>query len=245
MKIALASAPVKNRDVSFNLQAMEAVIDSCKGKAEAIVFGESVLQGFDCLCWEYEKDKAMAVQITDVSIARMRAAAKKAHMAVSFGFIEREGAHLFSSQIFIGSQGEIVNLFRRVSEGWKEFDRTDSHYKEGKGFARFAYGGKRFSVGLCGDLWTEGRPEEMKALQADIVLWPVWCDYNAKEWNTVIKHEYAQQAALCGENVLLINPFSIDKGEEECASGGAAWFQVGSIVQEMPAGCPGYMIAEV
>lgn len=88
MKIALASAPVKNRDVPFNLQAMEAVIDSCKGKADVIVFGESVLQGFDCLCWEYEKDKAMMVQITDAPIARMRAAAQKAHMAVSFGFIE-------------------------------------------------------------------------------------------------------------------------------------------------------------
>lgn len=176
MKIALASAPVKNRDVSFNLQTMEAVIDSCKGKADVIVFGESVLQGFDCLCWEYEKDKAMAVQVTDTPIAQMQQAARKAHMAVSFGFIERQGESLYSSQIFIGAEGEIVNLFHRVSVGWKEFDRTDSHYKEGEGFTRFAYGCKTFAIGLCGDLWTEGRPEEMESLQADIVLWPVWCD---------------------------------------------------------------------
>lgn len=245
MKIALASAPVKNRDVSFNLQTMEAVIDSCKGKADVIVFGESVLQGFDCLCWEYEKDKAMAVQITDAPIARMRAAAQKAHMAVSFGFIERQGESLYSSQIFIGAEGEIVNLFHRVSVGWKEFDKTDDHYREGETFARFTYGCKTFAIGLCGDLWTEGRPEEIAALEADIVLWPVWCDYTAEEWNSTIKHEYAQQAALCGQTVLLVNPYCADRAEDECAAGGAAWFRDGAIVKETPAGHPGYMIAEV
>ena len=55
MKIALASAPVKNLDIDFNLQAIVDAMAACSGKADLILFGESVLQGFDCLCWEYEK----------------------------------------------------------------------------------------------------------------------------------------------------------------------------------------------
>ena len=54
MKIALASAPVKNRNIEFNMQAMIDAMNKASGQAEVILFGESVLQGFDCLCWDYE-----------------------------------------------------------------------------------------------------------------------------------------------------------------------------------------------
>ena len=57
----------------------------------------------------------------------------------------------------------------------------------------FEYEEKRFAAALCGDLWTCGRPQEMKAVGADAVLWPVWCDYNADKWNNTIKYEYAKQ----------------------------------------------------
>ncbi len=52
MKVVLASASVKNSDIPYNLQAMKKAMASCCG-ADLIVFGESVLQGFDCLSWEY------------------------------------------------------------------------------------------------------------------------------------------------------------------------------------------------
>ena len=72
MKIALASAPVKNRNIEFNMQAMIDAMNTASGQAEVILFGESVLQGFDCLCWEYETDKHMAVALTDAPIQRIR-----------------------------------------------------------------------------------------------------------------------------------------------------------------------------
>ena len=45
MKIALASAPVKNRNIEFNIQAMIDAIKNVSNQADVIVFGESVLQG--------------------------------------------------------------------------------------------------------------------------------------------------------------------------------------------------------
>ena len=56
MKIALASAPVKNRNIEFNLQSIIAAMENCSDKADLVLFGESALQGFDSLCWDYETD---------------------------------------------------------------------------------------------------------------------------------------------------------------------------------------------
>lgn len=244
MKIALASAPVKTGDIEFNITAMIDAMRAVRGMADVIVFGESVLQGFDSLCWDYEKDRHTAVSLTDASIQRMREAAGENGLAVSFGFIEQGVDALYSSQIFIGADGEIVNVFHRVSVGWKEYTKTDGHYREGDLFESFEYRGKTFSVGLCGDLWTDGRPEEIKALNTDIVLWPVWCDYSDEEWNTTIKHEYAEQAALCGNCVLLVNPFCADDDATDCAVGAGVYFKNGAIIAEHPAGTSGILIVQ-
>lgn len=107
------------------------------------------------------------------------------------------------------------------------------------------YDGKKIAVALCGDLWTEGRPEEMKALNPDVVLWPVWCDFPCQEWNQKVKYEYAQQAACCGERVLYVNPFCMDTWARDAASGGAAYFQGGTVMAELPAGKPGVLIVSI
>lgn len=245
MKIALASAPVMYGKTDRNLQVMIDYIEEYSGKADLILFGESVLQGFDSLCWDYKTDKMMAVALSDTPIRRVREAARKNGIAVSFGFIERVGDVLYSSQIFIGADGRIENIFHRVSVGWKDSTRTDEHYREGDHFEKFCYGGKSFAVGLCGDLWTDGRPEEMKELGADVVLWPVWCDYKSDDWNARIKYEYAEQAALCGGYVLLVNPFCADADVTDAAAGGAVFFQNGHIAVERPFGESGVLLVEV
>ncbi len=109
----------------------------------------------------------MALPLDSAPIRQLQDAARKYATAISFGFIERDGDALYSSCAFIGADGEIIHRFRRVSIGWKEYRKTDAHYREGTHFEKFTYGGKTFAVGLCGDLWTDGRPEEMRALDAD------------------------------------------------------------------------------
>lgn len=242
MKIALAASPVKNKDISYNLRSMENAISQASGSADLILFGEAFLQGFDALCWDYAADKAVACSLSSPEILRIRKAAKENRIAVSFGFIERDDDILYSSQLFIGADGNPINLFRRVSKGWKEYSETDNHYREGTHFSSFRYAGKTFATGLCGDLWTQGRPEEMKALDADIVLWPVWCDYPTEEWNREIKLEYAAQAALCGKDVLLVNPYCVDPNY---AAGGCAHFSDGAIQAEFSSGSPGMLLVNI
>lgn len=245
MNIGLASVAVVTRDTQRNVAAMVAAMELYKGKCDLLVFGESALQGFECLTWNYELDRHMAVNQVAPPILQMRQAAQRLGMGVSFGYVERVKEKLFSSQIVIDQHGEVVHNFHRVSKGWKAYWRTDQHYCEGEAFETFCYGGKKIAIALCGDLWTEGRPEEMKALNPDVVLWPVWCDFPCQAWNQKVKYEYAQQAARCGERVLYVNPFCMDTWARDAASGGAAYFQGGTVMAELPAGKPGVLIVSI
>ncbi len=245
MRLALASQPVRNGDVAWNVRCMEDVLRACSGRADTVVFGESVLQGFDCLRWDYARDCTVAAAWTDEPVRHLQAAARENGAAVSFGMIERAADGLYSSQVFLGADGRLIDVFRRVSVGWKDVRRTDGHYREGDGFHLFSYGGIRFATALCGDLWTPGRPEELAALGADAVLWPVWCDYPAAEWNEQVKLEYAAQASRCGCPVLYVNPFCVDPTAPDAATGGAACFSGGRIVCEAPAGESGILFVEL
>lgn len=245
MKIGLASSNVITRDIQHNLSSILQTIKQLNGSADMVLFGESSLQGFDCLTWKYEIDRHIAVSQNDSVIMQIRDSAKRNRIAVSFGYIERTEASLFSSQIVIDNKGDVIHNFHRVSIGWKEYWHTDNHYCEGASFESFSYSGKTFAIGLCGDLWTEGRPEEMKALNANIVLWPVWCDFSAERWNGSIKYEYARQAALCGDHVLYVNPFCADPDVVDSASGGSVYFKTGLIAEEIPAGKSDILIVEL
>lgn len=96
--------------------------------------------------------------------------------------------------MFIGKGGEIVNNFRRVSKGWKEYDITDEHYKEGDGFKTFTYMGKRIALAVCGDLWYEENIEQINKEKFDFLLYPVYVTYNTEMWRTKLVNEYAEQA---------------------------------------------------
>lgn len=128
MRIDLSSAPVKNKDIPHNLAAMiAALVQAAADGADLVVFGESTLQGFDCLCWSYAADRDVALPLDSAPIRQLQDAARKYAAAISFGFIERDGDALYSSCAFIGADGEIIHRFRRVSIGWKDYRKTDAH----------------------------------------------------------------------------------------------------------------------
>ncbi len=250
-KIALAACPFINNNVGHNVRAITDVVDRVGGECDLVLFGEAVLQGFDSLLFDYETDKDIAVTPDDHIIDDIRDAAIRQSVAVSFGYIERDGNSVYSSQLVIGQNGETLHNYRRVSPGWKEH-RADFHYREGESFDTFDYADKRFAIALCGDLWQDGRTDEIRALGADVVLWPVYCDYDSDEWNSTIKHEYAKQASTAADNVLLVNPICADpmlldllSEPPVLAKGGATHFCCGKIASELPAGSDGVIIVEV
>ena len=244
MKIALAAVGFYDRDIEYNKNKILNCMKENSKKTDLILFGETFLQGFEALDWKYETDCHMAVSLYDRRIKEIQNAAKENKIAVSFGFFEKVQDKIYSSQLTIGDAGEVVHLFRRVSKGWREPD-TDEHCKEGSMFTKFEYKGKSFSTGLCGDLWDNRNVKQVKALGADIVLWPVYVDFIAKEWNERIKYEYAVQAEKAGSAVLLVNSVCENSKEEDTAKGGAIYFSDGQIKKELPAGKEGILFVQV
>ena len=235
MNIALAAVGFRTGDVEYNKDKITETLRKYSKNNDLVVFGETFLQGFNCLSWNFERDKGIALGRDGVVIDEIRAVARDSETAVSFGYVERAGDALYSSQLTIGSNGEILDNFRRVSAGWKE-PIADNHYCEGEGFHVFSLDGRSMAIGLCGDLWYDDNVRAMRALDADIVLWPVYTDFNFAAWNESIKLEYAEQAKGFGSCVLLVNSVCLETDVPEIARGGAACFQDGRIVCEVAAG---------
>lgn len=171
MKCALAAVGFINGDIKYNKATMMDTLRKCAGKADVVLFGEAFLQGFYGINF----------------------IAKRYSIAVSFGFIEQDGDVFFSSQMTIDKIGRRIDLYRRVSPGWKE-PSAGKEYRESSGFHTFDFLNKKVAVGLCGDLWYEDNIACLNEWKPDIVWWPVYTDYNDSEWNNTIKLEYAEQS---------------------------------------------------
>lgn len=142
MRIALASARTVNRDLKYNLSQMERyMIDAQKKGADLVCFGETFLQGFDSLTWCYEKDQTMAISTDSNVFAEIRRMSVKHRIDVLFGYVELDGDSLYSSCALISS-GKLHHNYRRISKGWKEYTKTDEHYREGNTVEVFHYKGK-------------------------------------------------------------------------------------------------------
>ena len=245
MKYALAAVGFINEDIGHNKAILADTLRKCAGKADVVIFGEAFLQGFSGINFSVDHDRAVSVSREDALIHEICAAARENFIAVSFGFIEKDGEAFFSSQITLDKHGRIIDLYRRVSPGWKDAFAGKA-YREGSGFHTFDFLGKKAAVGLCGDLWYEENISRLNDLNPDIVWWPVYTDYADSEWNSAAKFEYAQQVANIHAPVLYVNSVCLNpSGDHEMAKGGAAWFDQGFIKAELPAGNEGILFIEV
>lgn len=224
MRFGLASYRIKNKNTEFNISQIERAMKEVEGKVDLLCFGEAVLQGFDSLSWNYKEDKEMAVSMDSETMSRLKKLTVKYGMGIAVGYIEKADETLYSSYVVIDA-GEIVHNYRRISRGWKEYDRTDDHYCEGSDIAEFSFHGKKIMTGLCGDLWDY--PEKYKT--DNLLLWPVYVNFELDEWEQEIL-EYTEQASCIADDTLMINPID----NEPVNHGGAFYFHKGKLVERSP-----------
>ena len=244
MKITLAAIGFKNKDIEFNKNSIISKIKEYEGKTDLLLFGETFLQVFDSLSWPFDIDKNIAISKEHKIINDICEAAKKHKIAVSFGYIELENDKIYSSQLTINHKGIIINNYKRVSPGWR-IKETDYHYAEGSNFQVFKLNDKSIIIGLCGDLWYDTNIDRILKLASNLVLWPVYTDFNYNKWNNTEKFAYAKQASLLKRPVLYVNSYCLDSFEEEIARGGAALFSNGLIIDEIPSGKEGCVTIKI
>ena len=244
MKCALAAMGFIDGDLQHNKRVIIDTMKNYSDTADIVIFGEAFLQGFYCADFNVEHDEKIAVSRSDSIITEICSAAEKYKLAVSFGFIEKEGDLFYSSQLTVDQAGKVIDLYRRVSPGWKE-SFADEHYREGEEFHSFLFLDRKVVVGLCGDLWFDTNIDRINKLHPDIVFWPVYTDFNEHEWNTSEKLEYAAQAGRINSKVLYVNSLCKDREADDIAKGGAVLFAGGRIEAEIPSGQEGILVVEV
>ena len=244
MRCALASKGFVNENIQHNKNVIIDTMIKCSNDVDIVIFGEAFLQGFYGATFEIEHDEKLAINQNDLIIKEICFVAKEYKIAVSFGFIEKAKNCFYSSQITINSGGNIIDVYRRVSPGWKE-EFANEQYREGNGFHIFSYMDRKIAIGLCGDFWFDTNINEVKKLLPDVVFWPVYTDFNYNEWNTSIKYEYAEQAGRIGGNVLYVNSVCKDKEGDDIARGGSVLFIDGKISKEIPSGKEDILFVEV
>lgn len=235
MKIGLACYEFKNNDIPFNISQMEKVLKCAQEKVDLLCFGETFLQGFDALCWNYETDKDLAISTDSEVMRRFCSMTTEYKVDLLFGYIERSGDGLYSSCAVI-ENGELAHNYRRISRGWKEYTRTDGHYKEGADTDGFLYHGEPMKIALCGDLWEY--PEQFKT--DGLLIWPIYVNFGLDEWPQREK-EYAQQAHLAAHRTLMVNSIS----QTPISHGGAFYFVGGSVEKKLDYDTEDILMVEV
>lgn len=225
MRIGLASYRCENRNLAFNMRQIELAMKASEGKVDLLCFGEAFLQGFDALSWDYETDRAIALEQSSETMAQLQKWTLQHGVSLITGYIEKEREKLYSSCIVI-SDGKIIHNYRRISKGWKEYSKTDAHYCEGNRAEPFQLHGRNIALALCGDLWEF--PERFRT--EHLLIWPVYVNYTVDEWNQGSLEEYAHQASLAAKDVLMINPIDIAPTNH----GGSFHFQNGKTVARIP-----------
>lgn len=224
MNIGLACYEFRNNDVLFNLSQIEKALKSARGGVDLLCFGETFLQGFDALSWDYERDKDIAVSADSEVMQRLCGMTREYGTDVLLGYLERDGDGLYSSCAVI-ADGKVAHNYRRVSEGWKEYTITDGHYREGTQTDGFFYRGVPVKIALCGDLW-----EYPERFQTDgLLIWPVYVNFSLDEWQEY-EAQYAAQARLAARRTLMVNSIS----REPISHGGAFCFVDGTVEKKLP-----------
>ena len=108
MKIGLVSYEFKNGKIEYNIEKIENAIISANEKADLLCFGETFLQGFDSLSWNYEIDKDIAITQDSVVMEKLKNLSEKHKIDLGIGYIEREKEKIFSSFVVI-EKGKIIH----------------------------------------------------------------------------------------------------------------------------------------
>lgn len=236
MKIGLVAALIKNNDIESQIKIIEKYLKQNK-TCQMLCFGESFLNGFEGLTWNYEIDKDRALALKSPLIERIKVLAKEYICALSFGFVESYEDELYCSNIVIDKRGNIVDIFRRVSEGWK-IPNTTCEYKEGEGFHSFELEGISFSTAICGDLWYDENVEAMNKVTKDLILWPMYIDFSKKRWETSEEEQYIEKSSSFGVPALMYNSY---KEDPKGAQGGCYVFKDGKLVDSLEMGSQGIL----
>ena len=108
MRATLAQLAPRARDVSANLDRVQAVVGSCDG-TDLLVFPELFVSGY-----ELADARAVSIDIDGPEVGRLREAARDSGTAIVVGAAERVADGVANSALCISRGGELAGVYRKT-----------------------------------------------------------------------------------------------------------------------------------
>ncbi|MEM9380330.1 MAG: carbon-nitrogen hydrolase family protein [Planctomycetota bacterium] len=187
MKVALAQiAPVLLDRAATSAKVASAIAEAGRDGASLVVFGETLLPGYPA--WISRTDGArfdaadqkelhalyldQAVNLGAGQLDEVRAAAREHGVAVCLGIAERHHYSVFASRVFVGADGEVLSVHRKLRPTYEE--RLSWAPGDGAGLVVHPIG--PFTVGAlnCWENWMPLARASLYAQGEDLhcMLWP-------------------------------------------------------------------------
>lgn len=229
MNIKMVSDVSLDGDLEKNIDTIIKNIETTD-KGVLVLFSEAFLHGFNGLTWDYQKDIKIATKQDSHHIEKIKKKCKEKGVFCGFGYFEKACENIYCSYMIINDQGEIINNYRRISIGWKEYTITTKEYKEGTMLMPFKIKDFKAVTIICGDLWDDEIKNKLICIieteKLDFVIWPNHLDYKDDEWDEVMSNDYAPRTKGIEVPIFLINDIS------KTSPGGAVVFQDGKILKK-------------
>ncbi|MBV8527606.1 MAG: carbon-nitrogen hydrolase family protein [Candidatus Dormibacteraeota bacterium] len=249
MKVGLAVHRA-GHDREANVRRMvELAEEGAASAADLVLFCEAAPTAL-CITDDSAHDLSRGEAIPGPAIAALRAAARRMHIWIGFGLLERAGGRLYDSAALIDRHGRLRLHYRRIDPQWHGPRADPTVYGEGHEtpVLEDEFGRMGFLIG--GDVFNDGAMGRMWAQRPDVVLVPNARGLDAgmhgdDAWSRTEQAAYAERFKAMNTSGLAVSCLAADDESSGCVGGAAAVDSQGRIVAELPAGAEAVLVAKL
>jgi len=157
-----------------NIAAVAALVEQAAARGAQVVLPPELFAGPYFCAEEDEARFALARTLSESpSVREMQRLAKALNIAIPASFFERDGPHYYNSLAMIGTDGEVLGLYRKShipdGPGYEE----KYYFRPGNtGFKVWDVCGTRIGVGVCWDQWYPECARAMALMGAEALFYP-------------------------------------------------------------------------
>lgn len=157
-----------------NIAAISDLVAQAARQGAQIILPPELFAG-PYFCKSQEEDRFALAEPTEKAapVLAMQSLAKQLGVAIPTSFFERDGPHHYNSLAMIGSDGEIMGVYRKShipdGPGYQE----KFYFRPGNtGFRVWDVFGARIGVGICWDQWYPECARAMVLMGAELLFYP-------------------------------------------------------------------------
>ncbi|HFQ95035.1 MAG TPA: carbon-nitrogen hydrolase family protein [Anaerolineae bacterium] len=227
--IALIPLKTHPRRPDINLREFERRLEeTADAGADLVIFPECTLMGY---LYEPADLERFAEPVPGPTVDRLARLARKHHVAVCFGLLERTPAGVYNTAILLDRRGEIALKHRKINE--------QPPFLRGQDVRGVDTEFGRVSILICGDLFADDARAQLDA-SLDLVLVPMARAFAGRSpdpdrWEREERQAYLNAAAGLAATTAIVN--ALEVGVDEPSFGGAMLVgPQGQLLAESPHG---------